>query len=65
MLPKIAFDCPLIEKEIYDTSYNRGGIITNKRDNKLLKTAVFFDILEYCMDKHFNLNQLVLFNYPL
>ena len=65
ILPKVGFESALIEKEIFDTSYSKGGLITNKRDNKLLKTAVFFDILEYCMDKHFNLTQLVLFNYPL
>ena len=39
--------------------------IQNKRDNKILKVAAIFDILEFCMEKQINLIQIVMLNYPL
>ena len=44
---------------------NKGTYITNKRDIKIMKATILFDILEYCMDKNINLTQIIMYNYPM
>jgi len=63
---KQGFDNPLFELEMFDSSIiNKGGLITNKRDNKILKSAALFDILDFIIDKKASIYQTVLYNYPL
>ena len=44
---------------------NKGTYITNKREIKIMKATILFDILEYCCDKNINLIQIIMFNYPM
>ena len=35
---------------------NKGTYITNKREIKIMKVTISFDILEYCLDKNIKVN---------
>ena len=41
---------------------NKGTYITNKREIKIMKATILFDILEYCLDKNISLIKYCFFH---